>query len=155
MKDGRTYVTGTGQTIKNVHDPAVMDWTADESGFSNSSAKFLELCDAVECLIRGDARALIAGNADRTARLIVAHLAHDHGLAPRTDLVLEMRRPCRLLTRSSVCDCGASVGEERCDRCPVTEAQFRCVLPKGHAKWHVWEDAWTFSENSKARTRAR
>ena len=60
------------------------DWTVDpETGRSNSSQRFNELCVEVERLIRGDAHALIGGRADKTAGLIMAQLAHVHGLAPR------------------------------------------------------------------------
>ncbi len=58
------------------------DWTR-KKGQSNSSDEFLQLCEAVERLIRADAFHLIAGRADMTARLIMAQLAHVHGLAPR------------------------------------------------------------------------
>lgn len=63
---------------------ARLDWTIDpKTGQSNSSDAFIALCNEVERLIRGDAHALISGNAGSTARLIVAQLAHVHGLAPR------------------------------------------------------------------------
>lgn len=58
------------------------DWTA-EGTVANSSEEFLRLCAEVERLIRGDAHMLISGRADATARLIMANLAHEHGLAPR------------------------------------------------------------------------
>lgn len=61
-----------------------LDWTCDNTGRSNSSQKFQRLCDDVERMIRGDAHSLIAGNAQSTARLIMAQLAHVHGLAPAT-----------------------------------------------------------------------
>ena len=52
------------------------DWTVDpETGRSNSSEKYNELCKLVESLIRGDAFMLINGRADETARMIVSHLA--------------------------------------------------------------------------------
>lgn len=57
------------------------DWT-QKDGVANTSDEFLDLCDAVERLIRGDAHALLGGRADKTARLIMANLAHKHGLAP-------------------------------------------------------------------------
>lgn len=60
------------------------DWTA-EGGVSNSSRLFLSLCDEVERLIRNDAHTLISGHADKTANLIMAHLAHVHRLAPIRD----------------------------------------------------------------------
>jgi len=58
------------------------DWTCSVDGRSNSSVEFLRLCREVEALIRQDAFMLIAGRADRTAGLIMAQLAHRHGLAP-------------------------------------------------------------------------
>jgi hypothetical protein len=59
------------------------DWTRDEmTGRSNSSPLFCFLVEEVERLIKDDAHALIRGRADKTARLIMAHLAHEHGLAP-------------------------------------------------------------------------
>lgn len=57
------------------------DWTAAD-GRANSSPEFLRLCDEIEQIIRGDAYSLIAGRSDRTARLIMARLAHVHGLRP-------------------------------------------------------------------------
>jgi hypothetical protein len=57
------------------------DWTALD-GRCNSSPRFLELCAEIERLIRGDAHMLIAGRADKTARLILAQLAHKHGVGP-------------------------------------------------------------------------
>ena len=54
--------------------------TVSSKGASNSSTAFVELCDAVERLIRDDAHMLIAGGVHETARLIMAHLAHKHGL---------------------------------------------------------------------------
>lgn len=58
------------------------DWTRDENGRSNSSPRFIELCREVERLIRGDAHQLIQGRADRTARLVMAQLAHKHNVGP-------------------------------------------------------------------------
>lgn len=60
------------------------DWTYDKNGNSNSSEEFKKLCDEVERLIRSDAHSLISGNVASTARLIVAQLAHVHGLRPNT-----------------------------------------------------------------------
>jgi hypothetical protein len=61
------------------------DWTTDRGGRSNSSKRFEKLCDEVEAIIRSDAHSLIGGYAGSTARLIMAQLAHVHGLAPSTD----------------------------------------------------------------------
>ena len=59
------------------------DWTMDLStGRTNSSPKFEELVVEVTRLIHNDAHMIISGNAGATARLIVAQLAHKHGLAP-------------------------------------------------------------------------
>ncbi|HSX01557.1 MAG TPA: hypothetical protein VLF67_04930 [Candidatus Saccharimonas sp.] len=59
------------------------DWTVDpESGRSNSSERFRDLEQAVTALIVGDAHKLIAGRARDTAGLILAQLAHKHGLVP-------------------------------------------------------------------------
>jgi hypothetical protein len=65
-----------------VSSPERSDWTCDESGRSNSSEAFVGLVAAVESLIRGEAASLIAGRADTVAGLIVAQLAHAHGLIP-------------------------------------------------------------------------
>lgn len=59
------------------------DWTLEQNR-TNSSKLFLDLCDEVERIIRGDAAQLINGNAGNTARLIVAQLAHKHKLIPST-----------------------------------------------------------------------
>ena len=60
------------------------DWTVDpKTGRSNSSKKYLEICRSIEGVIRKSAYDLIAGRADATARLIVAQIAHVHGLAPK------------------------------------------------------------------------
>lgn len=58
------------------------DWTIG-NGRVNSSPAFIALCDEVERLIRGDAHKLIAGRANDTACLIMAQLAHKHGLRPK------------------------------------------------------------------------
>lgn len=63
----------------------MMDWTCDEDDRANSSEKFLSLVKAVSRLIIDDARMLLLGRAESTARLIVAQLAHVHKLAPQED----------------------------------------------------------------------
>lgn len=57
------------------------EWTTKD-GRSNSSDEFDALVVVVEDLIRGSAHSLIRGDAGSVARLIVATLAHGHGLAP-------------------------------------------------------------------------
>lgn len=59
------------------------DWTCDERGRSNSSDEYHRLVSEVERLIRSGAHSLINGDARSVASLIVAQLAHVHGLAPR------------------------------------------------------------------------
>lgn len=61
------------------------DWTAGPDGRTNSSETYQRIAAHVEALIRQDAHRLIAGRADMTAGLIVAQLAHKHGLAPPPD----------------------------------------------------------------------
>jgi hypothetical protein len=68
------------------------DWTVsrvegESFGRSNSSSRFVELSAAVEAIIRQSAFDLIGGRADRVAGLIMAQLAHKHGLAPRGTVV--------------------------------------------------------------------
>jgi len=59
------------------------DWTVDpRTGRSNSSNQFVSVCDEVERLVRSEAHALMRGDAASVARLIVANLAHKHGLVP-------------------------------------------------------------------------
>jgi hypothetical protein len=75
------------------------DWTRDpETGLANSSPEFERIVGEVERLIRDDSRRLIAGRADATARLIVAQLAHTHGLAPfrsgAARLIVSQLRKC-------------------------------------------------------------
>lgn len=57
------------------------DWTAKD-GTSNTSTRFLDLVDAVAHLIRDSAFTLISGDTQGVARLIMAQLAHVHGLMP-------------------------------------------------------------------------
>lgn len=58
------------------------DWT-QQNGSANSSPEFIRLVGVVEALILGDAYRLLRGGAYEVARSIVAHLAHEHGMAPR------------------------------------------------------------------------
>ena len=62
---------------------AKIDWTIDpRSGNSNSSSLFNILSAEVGRLIRDSAHSLIAGRTDDVARLVIAQLAHKHGLRP-------------------------------------------------------------------------
>ena len=68
---------------QRIEASAKIDWTIDRrTGCSNSSPLYNLMCAEVERLIRGDARSLIAGRAQDTAGLIMAQLAHVHGLRP-------------------------------------------------------------------------
>lgn len=60
------------------------DWTAGRDGRSNTSPLFEALVLEVARLIRSEAFTLLDGRAEDTARLIVARLAHSHGLKPPT-----------------------------------------------------------------------
>lgn len=55
------------------------DWTCKD-GRANSSDEYLRLVAEVEQLIRRSAHSLIAGRAQDVAGLIMAQLAHVHGL---------------------------------------------------------------------------
>ncbi len=75
---------GTGSTSDSFSESEIAmddDWTA-KYGCSNCSDVFEELVAIVERLIRSDAHSLMQGRADSTARLIMAQLAHAHGMVP-------------------------------------------------------------------------
>jgi hypothetical protein len=73
-------------------------WTADpDTGVANSSVEFL-----FEWLIRNDAYALLSGAAGKTARLIVAQLAHKYRLGPWDLAVTEGRRMAAADIRSTI-----------------------------------------------------
>ncbi len=63
----------------NIVEP---DWTAGPRG-SNSSDAFERIVNEVTRLIHECAHDLIMGRTPGVARLIVAQLAHVHGMAPR------------------------------------------------------------------------
>lgn len=63
--------------VRQIH----RDWTSIGQR-SNCSPFFESLVLEIARLIRDDARSLLAGNAEGSARLILAQLAHVHGLAP-------------------------------------------------------------------------
>jgi hypothetical protein len=71
---------------KPMTDPAApttpRDWTQDDSGRSNSSPLFKSLIEEVARLIRQEAHFLLQGDTESAARLIMAQLAHKHGLTP-------------------------------------------------------------------------
>ena len=61
--------------------PLGEDWTA-ANGRTNSSPLFNELAGEIGFLIRDSAHSIVRGNTDAVGRLILAQLAHKHGLAP-------------------------------------------------------------------------
>ena len=66
-----------------------IDWTKDpETHRSNSSPEFRRLVLEVANLIRSEAHSLINGQVEQVAGVIVAHLAHKHGLAPTQWILL-------------------------------------------------------------------
>jgi hypothetical protein len=67
------------------------DWTASR-GKSNSSTAFLNIVEAVAVLILNEAHPIVAGRRHDAARLIVAQLAHVHGLAPQPKVRLPRKR---------------------------------------------------------------
>ena len=58
------------------------DWT-EKHGRANSSYEFQTLVSHIDGLIRGAAHDLIAGRSYDVAHLIMAQLAHVHGLVPK------------------------------------------------------------------------
>lgn len=58
------------------------DWTRGADGRSNTSDAYRTLVDEVDALIRSEAHALIHGQSHTVAALIVAQLAHKHGVEP-------------------------------------------------------------------------
>lgn len=70
------------------------DWTVDpKTGRSNSSPEFLHLARMVGGLIRNSAQSILAGDVEGVGRLIMAQLAHAHGMRLRRGS--EPRRPWR------------------------------------------------------------
>ena len=64
--------------------PIEVDWTVDPETYrSNSSPEFRQLVSEVARLIKNEAHSLLNGQVESAARLIMAQLAHKHGLAPR------------------------------------------------------------------------
>lgn len=69
--------------MDELKQPEVADWTA-KNGLSNSSDEFLLYSAVVASLIRSSAHDLVNGRTERVGRLIMAQLAHVHGLQPRS-----------------------------------------------------------------------
>ena len=84
------------------------DWTVDpQTGRCNSSATFCRLAKEVARIIRNSSHDLIAGQTESVAGLILARLAHIHGLAPRTRASV----PC------PACDGGREYPFHQCEMC--------------------------------------
>ena len=75
----------TARTFQTGRLKVPTDWTAKD-GVCNSSDKFHELAEDVDTLIKTSATWLIEGNSRRVAVMIVAYLAHMHGMQPRAVL---------------------------------------------------------------------
>ena len=76
-----------GEIEAAADQPTGPDWTTGEDGVPNASAAFAKIADEVEAMIHESAHFLIDGRADEVARMIVARmivaqLAHKHGLRP-------------------------------------------------------------------------
>lgn len=99
---------GLADAYKAVHDhvqamlssdsQSDRDWTRGPGGASNSSVTFYKLVHAVDLLIKSSAHDLICGTPYNVATLIVAQLAHVHGMVPTkyidtTQAVLEGEDP--------------------------------------------------------------
>ncbi len=73
------------------------DWTVDpETGRCNSSQEYLRLKDEIHQIILNSAHDLILGKAENVAGLILAQLAHRHGLKlpkPATTSPPAIRKP--------------------------------------------------------------
>jgi hypothetical protein len=64
--------------------PIEVDWTADpETNRSNSSPEFRQLVAEVARLIKAEEHRSLSGRVENTAQLVMAQLAHKHGLAPQ------------------------------------------------------------------------
>ena len=62
----------------------VVDWTVDPTTHcSNSSPEFNRLTSDVAQLIRRNPHDIVDGRIEKVAGLIMAQLAHKHGLAPQ------------------------------------------------------------------------
>ena len=86
FRDGPRHMFKVEQVnrLKMPSNPTVADWTVDPTtGRSNSSPEFLRLVAEITNLINGEAANLMTGKAEDTAILILAQLAHKHGLAPQ------------------------------------------------------------------------
>lgn len=64
-------------------EPQGRDWTTGDDGLANSSALFRSLEKRVAAIIVDSARSLLPWHTERVAGLILAELAHEHGLSPR------------------------------------------------------------------------
>lgn len=81
-RDILTDLAEHGYAVVSRVEPGLPDWTEGQDGRSNSSVPFITLRAEVGRIIRDSAADLIAGRSDVVAGLILAQLAHRHGLAP-------------------------------------------------------------------------
>lgn len=68
------------------------DWT-ELRGRSNSSERFLFICNVIESILRDGAGCILSPEwVNGVARLIVAQLAHVHGMGPASEALNLLRR---------------------------------------------------------------
>lgn len=93
------------------------DWTKSADGHANSAPEFLRLVDEVARLIRGQAHALIQGDTESVSRLVLAQLAHKHGLSPAGQVDVE-----RLAVALE--DCASLTGDDAQMWAPIVAAAY-------------------------------
>jgi|HubBroStandDraft_1064217.scaffolds.fasta_scaffold76931_3 hypothetical protein len=118
------------------------DWTVGDNGRANSSVAFSRIKARIAEIIVNSAHDLLRGNAETVAGLILAQLAHVHGLAPRgavvpdptprvpadrADLVRRLRRLAEDIVEDRLArDSGR--GESRAERMAPIVATLRATL---------------------------
>lgn len=102
------------------------DWTIKNDVY-NSSALFVSLSEDVAQIIRNSAHALLNGDADDVGRLIMAQLAHKHGLAHDGEVMPPVDAPSVLshVLDEEINRCRVAVQAElRGPRCSSAEVDF-------------------------------
>jgi hypothetical protein len=84
---------------RSAGEPQGRDWTTSEEGIANSSALFQSLEKRVAEIIVNSAHSLLSGHAETVAGLILAKLAHEHGLSPRGPFATAPKAPSAIHRR--------------------------------------------------------
>lgn len=84
---------------RSAGEPQGRDWTTSDEGVANSSALFQSLEKRVAEIIVNSAHSLLSGHAETVAGLILAKLAHEHGLSPRGPFATAPKAPSALPRR--------------------------------------------------------